>query len=49
MAPFLLKMGVTTQEEFDHLYEQVGAEIQDPAFRGMGFFLSVWGTKPERS
>ncbi len=49
VAPFLLKMGVTTQEEFDRLYEQIGAEIQDPAFRGMGFFLSVWGTKPEHS
>ncbi len=47
--PFLLKMGVTTQEEFDRLYEQVAVEMQAPDFRAIWFFLSVWGTKPERS
>ena len=49
LLPFLLKMGVTTKEEFDRLYEQIGAEMQQPEFRALFFLLSVWGTKPERS
>ncbi len=46
LLPFLHGMGVTTKEEFDRLYEQMVEEMQEPAFRGLWFFLSVWGTKP---
>src|SRR6266567_1105699 len=49
LLPFLLKMGVTTREEFDRLYEQIAAETQEPEYRGLWFYLSVWGTKPVRS
>ncbi len=49
LLPFLLHMGVTMKEEFDPLYEQMTEEMQEPEFRGLWFFLSVWGTKPERS
>jgi len=48
LFPFLSHMGVTTKEEFDRLYEQMTEEMQEPAFRGLWFFLSVWGSKPER-
>ena len=47
LLPFLLKMGVTTREEFDRLYEQIAAETQEPEYRGLWFYLSVWGIKPE--
>jgi ubiquinone/menaquinone biosynthesis C-methylase UbiE len=46
LLPFLQGMGVTTKEEFDRLYEHMVEEMQEPAFRGLWFFLSVWGTKP---
>ena len=44
--PFLLKEGVTTQQEFEQLYQQMTDEMQSPAFRGVHFFLSAWGSKP---
>lgn len=45
LLPFLLTTGVTTKEEFDRLYQRMSEEMQEPAFRGLWFFLSVWGTK----
>ncbi len=45
LLPFLQGIGVTTKEEFDRLYEQMVEEMQEPAFRGSWFFLSVCGTK----
>jgi ubiquinone/menaquinone biosynthesis C-methylase UbiE len=47
LLPFLQGMGMTTKEEFDRLYNQLVEEMQQPSFRGLWFFLSVWGTKPE--
>jgi len=47
LLPFLLKMGVTTKEEFNQLCDQISSEMQMPIFRGLFFLLSVWGTKPE--
>ena len=46
LLPFLLKHGVTTQEEFDQLYEQFLIEISDSSFCGICIFLTVWGRKP---
>jgi len=44
--PFLLKMGVATQEELDKLYEQILAEMIQKDFRAHWFIVSVWGEKP---
>ena len=46
LSPFLVKMGITTKEDFDQLCDQISYEMQEPIFRGLWFFLSVWGTKP---
>lgn len=46
--PFLIKMGVTTQEEVDVLYHRALMEMQTDSFCGIWFFLTVWGQKPER-
>jgi ubiquinone/menaquinone biosynthesis C-methylase UbiE len=47
IQPFLVKVGVTTQEEVNALYNRAMAEMQSPDFCGIWPFLSVWGTKPE--
>jgi SAM-dependent methyltransferase len=45
MRPFLLKTGMTSEEEFDRVFEQATIEIQTSDFKGSSFFLSVWGRK----
>ncbi|HZU03076.1 MAG TPA: methyltransferase domain-containing protein [Ktedonobacteraceae bacterium] len=45
LLPFMQKAGVITEKEFDHLYQQALDEMQEPGFRGLFSFLSVWGTK----
>jgi ubiquinone/menaquinone biosynthesis C-methylase UbiE len=44
--PFLIKAGVATQEELDELYERQLAEMYSDSFRGLFYFLAVWGRKP---
>jgi ubiquinone/menaquinone biosynthesis C-methylase UbiE len=46
MQPFLIKQGVTTQEELDQLYQQMLIDMTLPNFRALVYLLSVWGTKP---
>ena len=46
IQPFLVKVGVATQEEIDALYHRAMEEMQSPDFCGIWPFLSVWGTKP---
>ncbi|GAC1345735.1 MAG: hypothetical protein NVSMB27_08290 [Ktedonobacteraceae bacterium] len=46
IQPFLIKMGVTTQEEIDLLYQQEQEEMQSEDFCGIMFYLTVWGKKP---
>ncbi len=46
MKPFLLKMGVTTEDEMATLYEQFQVEMLSEDFRGIWYFLSAWGKKP---
>jgi ubiquinone/menaquinone biosynthesis C-methylase UbiE len=46
LLPFLLKTGTTTQDEFDHLYQQIEVEMHSSEFCGLWFFLSAWGYKP---
>jgi len=45
LQSFLIKMGVTTQEEVDVLYHRALAEMQSEDFCGIWYFLSVWGQK----
>jgi len=47
MSPFLVKLGVTTKEEYDQLCDRSSVEMQMSAFRALWFLLSVWGTKPD--
>ncbi|MBV8822087.1 MAG: methyltransferase domain-containing protein [Chloroflexi bacterium] len=49
MAPWFVKMGVITKEEFERLHNQASVEMQQPDFHGTLFFLSAWGTKPANS
>lgn len=44
--PFLLKLGMATQEELDKLYEQMLVEMIQKDFRAHWFIVSVWGEKP---
>lgn len=44
--PFLVKTGVTSNEEIDALYEQMVNEMETEAFLGLWTILSVWGEKP---
>jgi ubiquinone/menaquinone biosynthesis C-methylase UbiE len=41
--PFIIKMGVATQEELDALYDRVLADMLSDTFRALWYFLSVDG------
>ncbi len=43
---FIVKMGVTTQEELDQLYHQMTFEMMKEDFCGLMFPLTVWGERP---
>jgi len=43
--PFMIKMGLTTQEEIDRLYQECQDEVYAEDFRGVWYYLRVWGTK----
>jgi hypothetical protein len=43
--PFILRMGVTTQEEVDQLYEQMLLEMLQENFRGLMLPLTAWGER----
>ncbi len=47
LLPFMLRWEVTTQEEFDQLYQQMVIEMLSDTFCGLWYFLSIWGKKPE--
>ncbi|MBV9690450.1 MAG: methyltransferase domain-containing protein [Ktedonobacteraceae bacterium] len=46
LKPFLIKMGITTPQEFDQLYQQMQIEMLSEDFCGMWLLLSAWGQKP---
>ena len=46
IQPFLIKMGVTTQEEVDQLYGQMEFEMLQDDYRGIMYILTAWGEKP---
>src|SRR6266566_1447345 len=46
IEPFLLNMQVTTQEEFEELYNRMLAEVLSDTFRAISFILTAWGQTP---
>ena len=46
LKPFYLEAGVTTEEKFERLFQQMVGEILAPSFRGLFPLLTVWGVKP---
>ena len=47
LKPFILQMGLTTQEEFERTYLQMQTDMLGEDFCGMGYALTAWGFKPE--
>ena len=43
--PFIIRMGVATQEELDRLYDQMLMEMLQQDFRGLMLPLTAWGEK----
>ena len=48
MQPYLVKMGVTTQDEVEGVYQRMLEEQQAQDFCEVWFYLSVWGEKSEQ-
>jgi SAM-dependent methyltransferase len=46
VQPFLIKLGIATQEQLDPLYEQCLLEMQGEQFRAIWYYLRAWGRKP---
>jgi ubiquinone/menaquinone biosynthesis C-methylase UbiE len=46
IQPFLFKMGVTTPEEIDALYEQCFNDMRTDHFSALWCFATAWGRKP---
>lgn len=46
LQPFLVKMGIATQEELDRLYEHLLIEMRSDDFYALWYFLSAFGIKP---
>jgi ubiquinone/menaquinone biosynthesis C-methylase UbiE len=47
IEPFLIKLGLTTQEEFDDIYQQMLNEMSSDGFCAVWFYLTMSGAKPE--
>ncbi len=45
IQPYILRQGLATQQEVDELYEQLPDQLEAPAFRGLWYFLRIWGKK----
>ena len=43
--PFIVRMGVATQEQLDQLYEQMILEMSKESFRGLMLPFTAWGEK----
>ncbi|HLX59222.1 MAG TPA: class I SAM-dependent methyltransferase [Ktedonobacteraceae bacterium] len=46
VLPTLIKLGITTQEKFDELYEQAMRDVLSPEFSALLYFVTMWATKP---
>jgi ubiquinone/menaquinone biosynthesis C-methylase UbiE len=49
LQPFLQQTEGLSQKDFDRWYQQALVEMQEEDFRGLYFFLSSWGRKPNRT
>ena len=47
VQPFLVKMGVVSQEEADQKYQQMLIEMMMKDFYALWYYLTVWGRKPQ--
>lgn len=47
MQPFLVSVGVTTQEEHQDLLQKMQMEMYSDDFSAVMFLLTAWGTKPQ--
>ena len=45
-VPFLVQMGVTTQEEIEQLYQQMLIDMHQNTFCSMLHFVTILGTRP---
>jgi hypothetical protein len=45
-APFLIRLGVATQEQLTEMREQLQALIGKEGFCGYWIFLTIWAQKP---
>jgi len=45
LKPFLIRMGVITQDELERLHREATIEMLSDDFCGVWFLLSAWGTK----
>jgi ubiquinone/menaquinone biosynthesis C-methylase UbiE len=46
LKPFVLRVGVTTEAEFDRLYQQLMGEMLSDAFTALFLLFTVWGENP---
>lgn len=46
VMPTLIKMGITTQEEFERVYNTAMLDVLADDFCALGFFMTMWGQKP---
>ncbi len=47
LKPTLISTGIITEAEFDPLFQQMCNEMLSDDFRGIWYFLTAWGSKPE--
>ena len=47
VLPFLVLVGVATQEEVEQTYQQMLIDMLSDEFKGMWYLLTVWGTTPQ--
>ena len=47
VQPFMIKMGVITQEEADQRYQEMLLEMMSDEFCALWYYLTSWGQKPE--
>ncbi len=48
VQPYLVKLGLATQEELESLYQQMLADMVADDFCAVWYFLSAWGRKAEQ-
>ncbi len=45
LKPYLLRSGLSSEQEYQHLYQQMLIEMQQEYFTAISFGLTVWGMK----